>query len=537
MKTTTPTPAPAFRHPRRRVATAALGLLAAVGGLATPLLAPSPARAAVACTKYVATSGSDSNPGTKAAPYRSLGTLSSNLQPGQTGCLVAGQVYRALGDGNGIIKGSGTAGVPIVITAEGPGATLQGQVEVRDTAHDVDLTGLSFVGYPGKKGAAIVIVRGDRVRLLHNDVSNPWGNCIIGGYRDQLDEMPAVRADDLQIRFNEIHNCGTSPDIVYGTGDQGESGAHGIYLNHTANALVDENIIRDNKYRGLQLWPSNDGADIHHNLFARNATHVNIGSSLSCTGACRSGRLGVVTGTLKSENTDVHDNIFMARVTDWRPEQNPSQVYGFFPAGSPTYGNDVHHNCLAPGDAALTGDGYAAHDNQVVNPTFAGARLTPGSACLGKGPASIQPEPGTPTYLVDATVTNPAGVTRGAGIINTTGAGQVGASIIAPGRSVSYRISIRNVGNVADNWSIADQIVGTSGFTWTWTLAGRDVTSLVRSGNLLKNGVAPGATVDLVLKVGVTAAASGTATWILHGVHNPLQDKIRDVVRVRVTRR
>ncbi|KAA1418817.1 right-handed parallel beta-helix repeat-containing protein [Nocardioides humilatus] len=530
--------APHSTSSRTRIATATLGLLSTVGGLATPLLAPSAADAAVTCHKYVATSGSDSNPGTKAAPYRSLGVLSLNLQPGQVGCLVAGQVYKALGDGNGIIKGSGTAGSPIVITAEGPGTTLQGQIEVRDTAHDVDLTDLDFVGYPGKKGAGILILRGDRVRLLHNEVSNPWGNCIIGGFRDQLDQSPAVRADDLQIRFNEIHDCGTSPGITYGTGDQGESGAHGIYLNHTANALIDENIIRDNKYRGLQLWPSNDGAQIHHNLFARNATHLNIGSSLSCTGACRS-KASVVTGTLKSENTDVRDNIFIERVTDWRPEQNPSQVYGFFPAGSPTYGNDIHHNCFAPGDPALTGDGYAAHDNQTVNPTFAGVRLTPGSACIGKGPAAIQPDGGhgDPVFRVDATVTNPAGITRGAGVVNTTGADQTVASIVAPGRTVSYRVSVTNAGNTVDNWSFADQITTTTGFRWNWYLAGRDVTSLVHSGNLLQSGVAAGATVDLVLKVTVTEAASGTAVWALHGVHNPLQDKIRDVVRIRVTRR
>ncbi|WP_183095180.1 right-handed parallel beta-helix repeat-containing protein [Nocardioides stalactiti] len=519
-----------------------LALLATLAGLSLPILGAAPAEAAVACQKYVATNGSDGNPGTKAAPYRSLGTLSANLRPGEVGCLVAGQVYQALGDGNGIIKGSGVAGSPIVITAEGPGATLQGQIEVRDTAHDIDITGLDFVGYPGRKGAGILIVRGDRVRVLDNDISNPWGNCVIAGFRDQLDEYAAVLAEDLQVRSNVIHNCGTSPEINYGTGDAGESGAHGIYLNHTRNAVIADNVIRDNKYRGLQLWPSNLGAQIHHNLFARNATHLNIGSSLSCTGACRTtGR--AVTGTQKAENTDVHDNIFMARVTDWRPSQNPSQVYGFFPAGSPTYGNDVHHNCLAPGDPALTGDGFAAHDNQVVSPTFAGDRLTATSACRGKGPASIQPDGTTPPQpqpqkaVVDATVTSTAKAVKGAGIVNTTGVGQTVANVVAVGRSVSYPVSIRNAGTVTDNWSIADQVTGVQGYRWTWTLDGRDVTSLVRSGNLLRNGVAPGATVDLVLTVTVTATASGTATWLLHGVHNPLSDGIRDVVRMRVTRK
>ena len=79
--------------------------------------------------------------------------------------------------------------------------------------------------------------------------------------------------------------------------------------------------------------------------------------------------------------------------------------------------------------------------------------------------------------------------------------------------------------------------MGTAGFRATWTLDGQDVTSLVRSGNLLRHDVAPGSGIDLLLSVKVTKRASGTATWLLHGVHNPLSDGIRDVVKVSITRR
>jgi hypothetical protein len=199
-----------------------------------------------------------------------------------------------------------------------------------------------------------------------------------------------------------------APDITWATGD---SGAHGVYLENTLDAVVTENLVYDNRYRGLQLWPRNAGAEIHHNLFAENATHVNIGSSEACGGTCRPLGVGFI-----SQDTDVHDNIFTDRVTDWRPSQNPSQVYGYFLEGSPAYGNAVHANCFAPGDAAATGNGFAEYDNTTAQATFVDAdgrdyRLLADSPCRGLGPASIQPTDGEPepSSIADATTTEGTG--------------------------------------------------------------------------------------------------------------------------------
>ena len=348
------------------------------------------------CSKWAATNGDDGNPGTEAAPYRSLSKLVSTLGAGQVGCLPAGETYYSI-QGNGVVGGgNGTAAEPVTITS-GPGgmATVQGQLWLKPESHDIQLSGMTFRGNYGPNGAPLgtktthLILHGDRITIADNDIADPRGICIGAGKAHASDPAINDRADDLVITRNRIHDCGMDPSINWSAGD---SGAHGVYLENTLGAVVTENLIYRNRYRGLQLWPRNDGANIHHNLFDENATHVNIGSSEACGGDCRVAGAGFI-----SQNTNVHDNIFTNRVTDWAPSQNPSQVYGFFLEGSPTYGNVVHHNCFAPGDAAATGNGFAQYDNQTAQATFVdrGARdyrLLVDSPCQGKGPASIQPD-------------------------------------------------------------------------------------------------------------------------------------------------
>jgi parallel beta-helix repeat protein len=302
------------------------------------------ASAAVTCAKWASTGGSDANPGTQAAPYRSLGTLAASLQPGQTGCLPAGQTYYAVA-GNGFVGGtSGTSAAPVTITSGPWGrATVMGQIELKPESHDVVLTGLDFKGGYAPGGVPFytkqthLLAAGDRISIVDNDISDPRGICVGAGHGHATAATPNDVAEDLKITGNRIHDCGMAPDIAWGPND---SGSHGIYLENTLRARISDNLIFRNRWRGLQLWPKNDGAVIERNLFDENATHVNIGSSL-----------GEYGGTFKAQNTIVRDNILTGRVTDFVPSQNPSQVYGFFPEGSPTYGNQVSGNCFAPGDA------------------------------------------------------------------------------------------------------------------------------------------------------------------------------------------
>ena len=401
----------AVRRRLRTRRTALAGILVAAVGLA--VAAPG-ASAAVTCSKWAATAGSDANAGSQGAPYRSLDKLVGALQGGQAGCLAANQTYYATG-GNGVIGagGTGTAAAPVVITS-GPGgrAIVKGQLWLTPASHDIELRELNFRGGYTETGAPLytkgshLILHGDRIGVVDNDISDPRGICIGAGRAHATNPDVNDVASDMRVLRNRIHDCGMAADIVWAPGD---SGSHGVYLENTLNARIADNLIYHNRWRGLQLWPRNNGAVIERNLFDDNATHVNIGSSL-----------GTYGGTFKAENTVVRDNIFSGRVKTFQTGQNPSQLYGYFPAGSPTYGNTVASNCFAPGDPAATGNGYALGVNTTAQATFvdrgAGDYRLSSGACAGDGPSSIQPVANADRYV---TVTAPANGQTGAEVTDT----------------------------------------------------------------------------------------------------------------------
>lgn len=396
-------PAAADHHRAMRPAPSAarlLALLLVVPAISTTIAAP--AGAAVGpCAKWAATSGNNANAGTQAAPYRTLGKLVSSLAPGEVGCLPAGQTfssaYAADDQGYAIVNsGGGSAEAPIVITS-GPGgtATFEGQLYLGPDTHDITLTGLAFAGKEyangveyGYKGVHLQL-HGDRIRVEDNDITDRTGICLQLGNSNQPDP-----ADDVVVTRNRIHGCGMDPDITWVDAD---SGAHGIYVQNTRRAVITENLIYGNRTRGVQLYPRNDGTEVHHNLFWRNATQVNIGSE----------------GPDAAYRSDVHHNLMADRVTNWAPAKNEAQVFGNMPQAG-DFDNVVRANCYDPEDVFTAGYGMTvAGDNVAGVPAFADAAegdftLTPGSDCVGFGPASIQP-PTTPFELPDRTATEGTG--------------------------------------------------------------------------------------------------------------------------------
>lgn len=365
----------------RLLLTAGLGLASA--GLAV-VTAGAPANATGLCDRWVATDGSDANAGTEAAPYRSVGKLVTNLQAGQVGCFPANQTYysaNAVGDGGyaQAHTGGGTALAPVTLTS-GPGgpAVFAGQLLLGVATHDITLTGIHFTGKRYATGGAFgykgvhLILNGDRIRVEHNDITDPTGICIQLGDSNQVD--PAVGTVVTQ---NRIHGCGMDPDIAWVPTD---SGAHGIYVQHTEGAEISENLIYRNRTRGVQFYPRNDGVQVHHNLFFRNATQVNVGSE----------------GADVSQHSDVYANVMADRVKDWAPAKNESQVFGNMPAVG-EFDNQVSGNCYDPGDVFTAGNGLDVQPDNVAGvPTFTDAThddftLTSDSACQGMGPAEIQP--------------------------------------------------------------------------------------------------------------------------------------------------
>ncbi len=383
---------------RRTLALAALAA-SATAAVLVPTLSASAAPAS-SCAKWAATNGDDGNPGTAASPYRSLAALVANLQAGQTGCLPSGQAYQAI-QGNGIFTSShGTTDKPVTITSGGEGrAQVVGWVEARANVHDVVLTDLDFLGSPTNADGSVqypksthINLLGDRITLKGNDITNPYGICVNAGAISAYQSVdPGEPSEDVVITDNRVHGCGMSPKLTWTDGD---SGAHGIYLVNTRRAVVTQNLVYDNRYRGFQQWPTGSGTVVANNLFARNATQVNVGSALT-------------DGyPWYSSDTTVRDNVMVAK-TDYRTDKNQASVAFNFPAGSPSYGNTVMGNCISADRQQLAGFGYTASGTVSATATFIDAahddfRMTSDSPCQGKGPASIQPTAVTPAPTATA---------------------------------------------------------------------------------------------------------------------------------------
>lgn len=419
--------------PTRRISQSIVTVAAVVAMALVVLAGPSvrPAAAADVCTRWAAAGGNDANDGSQARPVATIRRLAIVLAPGETGCLKAGTTIPTAG-GWGILTEGGRQGAPMTIRSEPGGrATILGQIHIQPGVTDVVLRDLDIVGPRTlSQGSTLVIVDGNRTSLIGNDVTHPRGVCIDVGDIDGWEDADATPPTyDFVLDRNRVHDCGMDPTNVF---SQADSGAHGIYLAHTRNARVTNNLVYRNRWRGLQTWPKAEGSLIANNVFDQNSTHVNVGSSLT------------EDGPWYSSDTVVRDNIMTNRVTDYRPEKNPANIYGNFPTGSPTYGNQAFGNCIDNwGGAPTGGNGIAFGANLSGNAIYVDRaagdfRLAAGSPCAGKGPTNLQDgdEPVGPALAVS--VSSPASRPTGGTAVATVTVAN-GSAVAVSDATLSYQ--------------------------------------------------------------------------------------------------
>ncbi len=177
-------------------------LLAGTGGAAG---------ATPTCTYVAAPSGSDSNPGTLAAPFQTAQKLVSTLQAGQTGCLRAGTY-----DQDVTFRTEGAATAPITLMSyPGETATIVGRMYVAEGADYTTLTDLEIDGSNASLlpsptvDANHVTFSYDDVTDDHNGICFALGNATWGSATGTL------------ITHDRIHDCGRLPATNY---------EHGIYV-------------------------------------------------------------------------------------------------------------------------------------------------------------------------------------------------------------------------------------------------------------------------------------------------------------------
>ena len=212
------------------------------------LFASSPAFAA---SYYVSTNGSDSNPGTQAAPFKTIARGSRALAAGDTLLIRAGTYAEAMYHGlGGFTFRSGTAG-DYTRYAAYPGD--EGKVIVKPPGGNivVFMGGHSYVEIKGlvldavnTSGGAVIITREKDLnnRIINNEIRN--GRQGIGG------------GGNHEIIGNNIHHMR----------------GYGIYTGEN-NGLVEGNIFHDNGGYAIHLFQQSHTANnwvIRNNVFFNN---------------------------------------------------------------------------------------------------------------------------------------------------------------------------------------------------------------------------------------------------------------------------
>jgi hypothetical protein len=302
-------------------------LLAAIGAAGLWLMLFSPAAAAASCDKIASPTGSDVNPGTVDAPFRSAQHLADSLSAGQTGCLRAGSYTDGLRIDSANVS---------VTSFPGERATVSGKTYLTKDADRVKVSDLNLIS--GVGSGQFVNGTGDVFDGV-DVTSNNSENCFIVG----SDDPSYGRASGLVIENSRIHDCGQlNPDTNMD---------HGIYIAHADNTIIRNNYIYDNADRGIQLYPDSRGTQVYGNVIEGNGEGVIISGD----------------GSSASSGNLVENNLIANSKIRWNIESN-------WPDGVVGTGNVVRDNCL-----------YSANSDSYYNQN--GGILPPGEG--GKGFASL----------------------------------------------------------------------------------------------------------------------------------------------------
>jgi hypothetical protein len=233
---------------------------------------PPPLGPSTGQTFYVSPTGSDSNPGTLAAPWRTVQKAFNVLQPGQRALVRAGTYAESLD-----MARAGTAAAPITVEnypGERPIVNGGGErpLEISASGAYFRIKGFVFQNSPYNSGGNVDLY-GHHLEISANEVRNSQDQ---GIYSDE-------DSHHAQLLGNWVHSNGRG--VIHQS--------HGIYLQGNDH-LVANNVIHDHgKGFGIQVYDRNSRSIITAN---------------TVTGAGHSGI--VVGGSGGVDNIRVVNNVF-----------------------------------------------------------------------------------------------------------------------------------------------------------------------------------------------------------------------------------
>jgi hypothetical protein len=239
----------------------------AVGLVALPLpaLAQDPG---AFCTRVASTTGSDSNVGTLASPYRTAQKLVSSISAGQTGCLRGG-TYSTQREVT--MDRSGRPDAPITLRSyPGERGRISARFRIKDSANNILVRKVILDGSNAPTCSSggtcdqlpSPSVYGDNVAFEENEVTNRnTGICFL------LGSDSYGRARNTTLEGNRIHDCGRV----------GNNYDHGVYMSATDGARIVDNKIYDNASRGVKISPDSQGTVVRGNIIHANGVGVSFG--------------------------------------------------------------------------------------------------------------------------------------------------------------------------------------------------------------------------------------------------------------------
>jgi hypothetical protein len=270
------------------------------------------------CNLYAnASTGSDSNSGTKEKPYKTLKKLVTSVPAGQVGCLQSGQTFANESDasGNGelaLSSSKGEAGKPVTITSTSATepATIAHPVSLENGANYYTFTHLKFKwkdptphgcwnaegnGVPGKiiheplngtcetgesnsEDHVQVAISGKNDNFTYDDINGEHSQICVN-----IVNFPKEAAEGTHIENDRIHGCG--PPVIkvseggFATVNE-EPGwhDHGIY-DYGKNGVFKNNYIYESSRNGVVFYPVGKGSVAEHNVIDGNGNGITFGSN------------------------------------------------------------------------------------------------------------------------------------------------------------------------------------------------------------------------------------------------------------------
>jgi len=240
-----------------------------------------PAAPAAAATFYVSPSGSDSNPGTASAPWRTVGKVDrSRFAPGDAILFRGGSSFT---DSTLTPPSSGSAAAPIRFGSYGVGrATISnsgGAVWLAPGAHDLSFANLDlsssasvvFASAGTGPGATRILISGCAIEdspdagLINQPQDRAW-TIRRTRFSHLGDSGLLIQGDDVTIASNTITGTGWNPAITYGK--------HGIYDKGPNTTIADNDISDDSGGSGISI--RDHGARIFDNAIHDTAYAISL---------------------------------------------------------------------------------------------------------------------------------------------------------------------------------------------------------------------------------------------------------------------